>query len=135
MKDCIKKAAWAVVFSIAFAGCGHHQEGVSREEKQSVYNAVLDELVMDDYYRACAGNEKTEKMHQDYIDGTIDELTYLSMADSLKEAVRKGDPKCVLTYSDEIGIIHNDNKISDEMKASMRESLSDKFFTDYFSDV
>lgn len=100
-----------------------------------VYNDVLDQLMMDEYYHSCAGNEKTGKIHQDYINGTIDELTYLSMADSIKEAVRKGDPKCVLTYSEEIGIIYKGNKISDEMKVSLRESLSDEFFKDHFSDV
>lgn len=135
MKDCIKKAAWSVMFSMVLAGCGHQQEDVSKEEKLSVYNAVLDEFIMDDHYRACAGNEMTEKIHQDYVNGAIDELTYLSMADSLKEAVRKGDPKCVLTYSEEIGIIYKSNKISDALKVSMRESLKDKFFTDHFRGV
>lgn len=135
MKDCIKKAAWTVVLSIVLAGCGHQQEGVSKEERLSVYNAVLDQLMMDDYYRSCAGNETTEKMYQDYVNGAIDELTYLSIADSLKEAVRKGDPKCVLAYNGEIRTIFRDNKVSDQITATLRESLKDEFFTGHFKDV
>ncbi len=62
-----------------------------RREKLSVYNAVLDEFIMDDPLSRLCRNAMTEKIHQDYVNGAIDELTYLSMADSLKEAVRKGD--------------------------------------------
>lgn len=135
MKDCIKKAVWTVVFLIVLDGCGRRQEEALKEERLAVYSDVLDQLMMDDYYRLCAGNELIEKIHDDYINGAINELTYLSVADSLKEAVRKGNPKCVLVYHNEIGNILPTRKISDDMKASMREGLTDKFFTDHFSDV
>lgn len=135
MKDCIKKAVWTVMFSMVLAGCGRRQEEARKEERLAVYSDVLDQLMMDDYYRLCAGNELIEKIHDDYINGAINELTYLSVTDSLKEAVRKANPKCVLVYHNEIGIILPTKKISDDMKASMREGLTDKFFTDHFSDV
>jgi hypothetical protein len=123
-----------ILIVICFLACDSNSR-VSKEDRLTLYNDVLDQIVTENYFQHCLDYERMDIVHKDFVRGRIDSLTYLLIRDSLEQIRKVRSPKCKLDYAEEFQVLIRGGHLDNDIKRSITENLNGSFANEFLKDV
>ena len=132
MKDLTNKVFICIALLITLTGCS---APFSEEDELKLYNAVLDEIIYNNYFQFCLSEDSLQKIDKEFSSEFKQTSRYLKIVDSLKTVRREKGPKCTIDYTERLGTDTKESMFSDDIKFSIQDNLKDTFVVNHFINV